>query len=202
MPNLDQLAQALCTSLAENDEEAVGECLEEYPTFMKLILGSHCSRPESHIPAYWTPLHCAARWGRAEALGALIRLGEGSPGRILILEWHHGSFKSRTTLPSVFLTACSSWHQRKQQPRQQCKLGQRWPNVGTTVPTLGQRWANLHCYLGKVHISGPCEGWPVDSPHKEPVMWNVFSHHIFMESIFINYRILSTLCANWVTFDM
>ena len=37
-------------------------------------------------------------------------------------------------------------------PRQQCKLGQRWPNVGTTVPTLGQRWANLHCCLGKIRM--------------------------------------------------
>ena len=30
-------------------------------------------------------------------------------------------------------------------PRQQRKLDQRWPSVGTVVPTLGQRWANLHC---------------------------------------------------------
>ena len=32
-------------------------------------------------------------------------------------------------------------------PRQQCRLPQRWPNVGTIVPTLGQCWGNLHCWL-------------------------------------------------------
>ena len=31
--------------------------------------------------------------------------------------------------------------------RQQCMLAQRWPNVGTIVPKLGQRWANLDCCL-------------------------------------------------------
>ena len=35
-------------------------------------------------------------------------------------------------------------------PRQQCEFGQRWPNVVTTVPTLGQHWPNLHCCLGSV----------------------------------------------------
>ena len=33
--------------------------------------------------------------------------------------------------------------------RQPCKLGQCWPNVGTTIPTLDQRWANRHCCLGQ-----------------------------------------------------
>ena len=28
---------------------------------------------------------------------------------------------------------------REAHPRQQCRLAQRWPNVGTVVPTLGQR---------------------------------------------------------------
>ena len=28
-------------------------------------------------------------------------------------------------------------------------VGPRWPNVGTDVPTLGQRKPNLHCCLGK-----------------------------------------------------
>ena len=32
-------------------------------------------------------------------------------------------------------------------PRQHCRLAQRWSNVGTIVPTLGQRWSNLHCCL-------------------------------------------------------
>ena len=31
--------------------------------------------------------------------------------------------------------------------RQQCRLAQRWSNVGTIVPTLGQRWSNLDCCL-------------------------------------------------------
>ena len=31
--------------------------------------------------------------------------------------------------------------------RQQCRLPQRWTDVGTIVPTLGQRWGNLHCCL-------------------------------------------------------
>ena len=35
------------------------------------------------------------------------------------------------------------------------RLGWRWPNVGTIVPTLGQRWSNLHCCLGKLHITEP-----------------------------------------------
>ena len=33
-------------------------------------------------------------------------------------------------------------------PRQRCWLVQRWPNVGTVVPTLVQRQPNLYCYLG------------------------------------------------------
>ena len=33
-------------------------------------------------------------------------------------------------------------------PRQQNWLARRWANVGTTVPTLGQRWANRQCCLG------------------------------------------------------
>ena len=41
---------------------------------------------------------------------------------------------------------------RAYQPRQQCRLGWRWANVGTRVPTLDQRWASLHCCLGK-HIA-------------------------------------------------
>ena len=53
------------------------------------------------------------------------------------------------------------------QPRQQCKLGQRWPNVGTTVPTLGQRWAKLHCCLGG-HL--PCDV-PEDLVHVRRQMW-------------------------------
>ena len=35
----------------------------------------------------------------------------------------------------------------RQRARQQCRLAQRWPNVGTIVPTLGQRWSNLGCCL-------------------------------------------------------
>ena len=31
--------------------------------------------------------------------------------------------------------------------RQQCTLAERWPNVGTIVPTLGQRYPNVHCFL-------------------------------------------------------
>ena len=36
--------------------------------------------------------------------------------------------------------------------RQKYKLAQRWCNVGTTVPTLDQRWANLYCYLPVNHL--------------------------------------------------
>ena len=35
-------------------------------------------------------------------------------------------------------------------PRQHCRLAQRWPNIGTIVPTLGQHWANLHCCLTRI----------------------------------------------------
>ena len=28
-------------------------------------------------------------------------------------------------------------------------VAQRWPNVGTVFPTLGQRWLKLHCCLGR-----------------------------------------------------
>ena len=34
-------------------------------------------------------------------------------------------------------------HKSNKGPRQRWKLVQRWPNVDTVVPTLGQRWPNL-----------------------------------------------------------
>ena len=36
---------------------------------------------------------------------------------------------------------------RAQNPRRQCILAQRWPNVDTIVPTTGQRWPTWHCCL-------------------------------------------------------
>ena len=46
------------------------------------------------------------------------------------------------------ITYAMAWGDPAEYPRRHCKLGQWWPNVGKTVPTLGQRWANLYCYLG------------------------------------------------------
>ena len=39
--------------------------------------------------------------------------------------------------------------------KQQCRLAQRWTDVGTTVPTSGQSWANLHCCLGVIRFQLP-----------------------------------------------
>ena len=66
---------------------------------------------------------------------------------------HQGSHKARQAgnrLTSVFLYFLHSrwkifhyWlvQNERLKARPQCKLAQPWPNVGTTVPTLGQRWA-------------------------------------------------------------
>ena len=57
-------------------------------------------------------------------------------------------------------------------PREQCRLGQRWPNVGTVVPMLGQRYPNLHCCLGLTIYVGR---WFRET-------WNRISYHIFLDT--------------------
>ena len=52
---------------------------------------------------------------------------------------------------SLFLTNCwliSTRFYTREYPRQLCRLGWRWLNVGTTVPTLDQ-----HCSDSGIHVS-------------------------------------------------
>ena len=46
----------------------------------------------------------------------------------------------------------------KRAPGHQCRLAQRWSNVGAVVPTLGQHWPNLYCCVGTMFRPVFCDG--------------------------------------------
>ena len=57
------------------------------------------------------------------------------------------------------------------------RLGQCWPNVGTTVPTWGQHWANQHCSLSGYIINVLCMKGTFGEPrHVHRLTTHLFSN--------------------------
>ena len=66
-----------------------------------------------------------------------------APTKIVQIGWgHHVNFCVWKKIGNYF------WRRVYSNHRQQTWFVQCWSNVGTTVPTLGQRWTNHHCCLG------------------------------------------------------
>ena len=103
-------------------------------------------------------------WNLTGGFSSLLTRGLSIVGSIgCVSLWNMASFSARIRLfwniilHAIFiglsLQVPSLWeytrieHGRQISSHRQSKLGQCWPNVETTVPTLGQRSANLQCYL-------------------------------------------------------
>ena len=78
------IAIELCNGLEAGDEYHVTSLIDDKILVIKLVLCAHCPRNESDVYNYqWTPIHCAARWGRTALLEQLLGYG-GIPVDIMV----------------------------------------------------------------------------------------------------------------------
>ena len=78
------IAVDLCNGIESDDEYHVSSLIDDKILVIKLVLCAHCPRNESDVYKYqWTPIHCAARWGRATLLEQFLGYG-GIPIDILV----------------------------------------------------------------------------------------------------------------------
>ena len=79
------IAVELCSGIEADDEYHVTSLIDDKILVIKLVLCAHCPRNESDVYNYqWTPIHCAARWGRTGLLEQFLGYG-GIPVDIMVM---------------------------------------------------------------------------------------------------------------------
>ena len=78
MVSIREIAEHLCRGIENNDEYLVEGIIEDKITVLKLVCCAQCPRVEGNYDYNWTPVHCAARWGRTLFLEQIFRAG-GAP---------------------------------------------------------------------------------------------------------------------------
>ncbi len=82
--SIRDIANELCTGIEADDEVHVISLMDDKILVIKLVLCSHCLREEGGRYNYqWTPVHCAARWGRTHLLEHILSYG-GIPIDIMV----------------------------------------------------------------------------------------------------------------------
>ena len=99
---IHDIAVELCSAIEADDEYHVTSLIDDKILVIKLVLCAHCPRNESQVYNYqWTPVHCAARWGRTALLEQLLGYG-GIPVDIMV-GLDQPSQCSRNIRPVIYL---------------------------------------------------------------------------------------------------
>ena len=70
------IAVDLCSGIEADDEYHVSSLIDDKILVIKLVLCARCPRNKSDAYQYqWTPIHCAARWGRMTLLEQFLGFG-------------------------------------------------------------------------------------------------------------------------------
>lgn len=75
MLSIREIAGQLCEGIKTDDQYLVEGIIDDKIAVLKLVCCARCPRLEGNYDYHWTPVHCAARWGRKEFLEQLFRSG-------------------------------------------------------------------------------------------------------------------------------
>ena len=75
MLSIREIAAQLCEGIEKDDSYLVENIIDDKIAVLKLVCCARCPRIEKAFDYHWTPVHCAARWGRTLFLEQLLRNG-------------------------------------------------------------------------------------------------------------------------------